>query len=196
MAEAGSRRFDWIVTGLALLLPVLVFLEVAGPLVEQDAASGGPMRDAAFFPEVVAWALLLPIAANVFRLVRTSRAPAGQDPGAVDAPGAETRPETGPGIGPETGPETKPGTGPRSQRDTGLALQATGLFVAYLLVLPWAGYYLATPLLLVVLMRMFGSGWIAALLAAAGMTLAVAFVFEGLLDVVLPLGLAKFTLFG
>ncbi len=169
MPDATSRRFDWIVTGLALLLPVLVFREAATSLTAQDAASGGPMRDAAFFPEVVAWALLLPIAANLFRLVRsTTHAPADETPGADTAPGPHS----------------------------GQALLATGLFVAYLLLLPWAGFYLATPVLMLMLMRLFGGGWITACLMAAGLTLAVGYVFEGLLDVVLPLGFAKFTLFG
>ena len=167
MRPAG-RRFDWIVTGLAALLPAIVFFEAATSLTEQDAASGGPMRNAALFPEAVAWILMAPIAANVLRLVREGRS----------------------GQTLEGGEEV--GSAPL----TGLALLSAGLFVVYLLALPRLGYYAATPVLLLALTRLYGARWLPALLAALGLTLAVAFVFEGLLDVVLPLGPFAFTLFG
>jgi hypothetical protein len=84
----------------------------------------------------------------------------------------------------------------RGTPTTRLALIATALFLVFLLSLGLVGYYIAAPILLVALMRLFGIGWIGAVLAAVAMTLAVAFVFEGLLNVVLPLGFSKFTLFG
>lgn len=89
--------------------------------------------------------------------------------------------------------EKAPLTGTPSTR---LALVATGLFLVFLLSLGVVGYYIAAPVLLVALMRLFGVGWPGAAVAAVVMTLAVAFVFEGLLNVVLPLGFSKFTLFG
>ena len=167
MRPAG-RRFDWIVTGLAALLPVVVFYEAATSLAEQDAASGGPMRDAALFPEAVAWILMVPIAANVLRLLRAGRHGAAH--------------EDGEGVG--------------AAPLTGLALLSAALFVAYLLALPRVGYYAATPVLLLTLTKLFGARWPHAFAVALGLTLAVAFVFEGLLDVVLPLGPLRFTLFG
>ena len=79
---------------------------------------------------------------------------------------------------------------------TRLALTATLLFVAYLVALPYIGYHLLTPLLLAVLMRLFGLGWTASVVAAIGFSLGVAAVFEGLLNVVLPVGFAEIAVFG
>lgn len=79
---------------------------------------------------------------------------------------------------------------------TRLAIVSTGLFLTFLLTLEMVGYYIAALVLLIALMRLFGVGLVGAMLAAIFMTLAVAFVFEGLLNVVLPLGAFKFTLFG
>jgi hypothetical protein len=193
MAHPSSRRFDWIVTGLAALLPVVVFHEAATSLAEQDAASGGPMRDAALFPEVVAWILIVPIAANALRLARARRPP---DPGNF-GPGNFGPGNGGPGNGgPGNGGPGNGGDDVGEAPLTGLALLSTGLFVTYLLALPLLGYYVATPVLLVVLTRLYGAPWLAALTASLGLTLAVALVFEGFLDVVLPLGPSGFTLFG
>lgn len=79
---------------------------------------------------------------------------------------------------------------------TRLALLATALFVAYLCALPWLGYYIATPVLLSVLFALLGISLPLSLGGAALSTLVVAAVFEGMLNVVLPLGMFKFTLFG
>lgn len=79
---------------------------------------------------------------------------------------------------------------------TRLALVSLATFVLFLLLISTLGYYISSPLLLVVLMRLLGLGWATSILAAATMTLGVAFIFEGLLNVVLPLGRWKITLFG
>ena len=79
---------------------------------------------------------------------------------------------------------------------TRLAVVASGLFVVYLLTLSWIGYYLATPLLLATLFMMLGLRPLIAVAGAVGASLLVAAVFEGLLNVVLPLGIFSFTLFG
>ena len=79
---------------------------------------------------------------------------------------------------------------------TGLALVSTGLFIAYLLIMPYAGYHLATPMLLAVLLRLYGLGWVGSIGAAVIMSLGVAAVFEGLLNVVLPVGALGITVFG
>jgi len=79
---------------------------------------------------------------------------------------------------------------------TRLALTATLLFVAYLVALPFVGYHLLTPVLMAILMRLFGLGWTLSIVAAVGFSLGVAAVFEGLLNVVLPVGFAEIAVFG
>lgn len=160
-----TRHFDWLVTALALALPVVVYFEVTGSLADQDAASGGPMRDAAYFPTLLGWVILFLALANAFKLAvgrGTSEAASDKEP----------------------------------PLRTNLALLAGALFIAYLLLLPLVGYYTATPILLAALIRLFGVGWFGSVMSSLVYTLAVAWVFEGLLNVILPLGWLSFTLFG
>lgn len=77
-----------------------------------------------------------------------------------------------------------------------LALIATALFVVYLLCLGWLGHYLTKPVLLALLFAMPGLSPLAAIAGAVAATLIVAVVFEGLLNVVLPLGIFSLILFG
>lgn len=165
-----ERHFDWIVTALALITAIIVFREAATSLAAQDAASGGPMRNAALFPRAVAWSLTGLVAINAMHLLRRGRATQPAPPDVRG--GADTTPKTD------------------------RALVATAAFVGYLLALPVAGYYAATPVLMAGLMFLLGVGTIRSVVSAALLTLAVAWIFEGLLNVVLPLGLSKFTLFG
>jgi putative tricarboxylic transport membrane protein len=78
---------------------------------------------------------------------------------------------------------------------TRLALVATGIFTVYLVVLPYAGFHLATPVLCFLLFWMLGIGPVAAVAGGIGLSLATAFVFEGLLNVVLPVGVFNIALF-
>lgn len=81
-------------------------------------------------------------------------------------------------------------------KTTSLAITSTILFFIYLMMLEIIGYYIGTPILLTLLLRILGVKWINSLLVAVLMTLVVASIFEGLLNVVLPLGFTKLTLFG
>lgn len=79
---------------------------------------------------------------------------------------------------------------------TRLALLSTALLLLYLILLSPLGYYFATPLLIAVLLHLYGLRWIESIVGGLAMTLVVAVIFEGLLNVVLPLGFSNFTLFG
>ncbi|MDW4499346.1 tripartite tricarboxylate transporter TctB family protein [Sulfitobacter sp. D35] len=155
--------YDWIVWALMLGLPAVAFWQIATSLTEQEVASGGPMQNAAIFPEIVAWVLLGLCGLQALRIAT----------GHVGQPS------------PVEGTPT-----------TRTALTASALFIVFLLSLGWLGYYIAAPLLLAALLRLFGVGWLNTLHFAVGLTVAVAFIFEGLLNVVLPLGFSKFTFFG
>ncbi|WP_319518478.1 tripartite tricarboxylate transporter TctB family protein [uncultured Martelella sp.] len=78
---------------------------------------------------------------------------------------------------------------------TRLALVLSAVFVAYLLVLPYAGFHIVTPVLLLVFLLAFGVRPVSAVPGAIGMWLVASFVFEGLLNVVLPVGVFNITLF-
>ena len=75
------------------------------------------------------------------------------------------------------------------------ALFATGLFVVYLLTLPVFGYHIMTVLLLASLFLLLGLGWMKSVVGAVTASLAVAYIFEGLLNVVLPVGIFEIAIF-
>jgi len=79
---------------------------------------------------------------------------------------------------------------------TRLALIATAIFIVYLIALPIAGYHLATPVLIAVLLKTLGLPFMASLAGGVGMSLLVAAVFEGALNVVLPVGIFQIAVFG
>jgi putative tricarboxylic transport membrane protein len=78
---------------------------------------------------------------------------------------------------------------------TRLALAATALFFVYLIVLPRAGFHLATPVLGFLMFWLLGIRPLAALAGGTALSLVTAFVFEGLLNVVLPVGVFNIALF-
>lgn len=155
--------YDWLAWVFFIVIPLVVFWQISTSLVEQGAASGGPLSNAAVFPRIVAWLMLGLAGLSALQIVA----------GRITAmsPIAAT-------------PTTKH------------ALIATGIFLCYLFVLRPVGYYIATPVLIAALLRLFGLGWAVSLIGAVIMSLTVAGLFEGLLNVVLPLGHFKFTLFG
>lgn len=79
---------------------------------------------------------------------------------------------------------------------TRLAVIATTLFVVYLLILPYLGYHVATPVLMALLLILLGLGPVASVVGGVAMSLSVAAVFQGLLNVVLPVGIFEITIFG
>jgi putative tricarboxylic transport membrane protein len=155
--------YDWVAWALLLLVPSVIFWQISTSLVEQDVASGGPLRNAAIFPRIISWMLVGLSGVNLVRIL------SGQ---VVEFSPIQRTPTTK------------------------VAIIATVLFVVYLIALKPLGYYIATPLLIGALLRMFGLNWLASATGAIAMTVVVAGIFEGLLNVVLPLGFLKITLFG
>ncbi|WP_447553033.1 tripartite tricarboxylate transporter TctB family protein [Vreelandella sp. EE22] len=75
------------------------------------------------------------------------------------------------------------------------AVSCTALFIAYLIFLPTLGFHLATPVLTAILFRLFGIGLVGAITGGVALSLATAFIFEGVLNVVLPVGVFEITIF-
>lgn len=82
-----------------------------------------------------------------------------------------------------------------AETGTRLAVALTILFVVYLLLLPYAGFHIVTPILLIVMTRALCLGLPRAVLGSVALWLVASFVFEGLLNVVLPVGMFNLTLF-
>ncbi|QIK40472.1 tripartite tricarboxylate transporter TctB family protein [Pontivivens nitratireducens] len=158
-----AYSYDWIVWGLFLALPLVIFWQAATSLEEQGVAGGGPMENAASFPRLIAWLLLGLAAVNGVRIALCR----------ISAPSPLAPTPT-----------------------TRLACVVTAVFVAYLLLLPWLGYHLATPVMMATTMMLLGLSIPVAVAGGVAISLLVAAVFQGLLNVVLPVGLFEITLFG
>lgn len=79
---------------------------------------------------------------------------------------------------------------------TRLALIVTAYFIVYLLGLPYLGYHILTPILMTILLRLFGLMRRLSIFGGFTLSLAVAAVFQGLLNVGLPVGIFKISIFG
>ncbi|WP_299653956.1 tripartite tricarboxylate transporter TctB family protein [uncultured Jannaschia sp.] len=158
-----SYAYDWIAWVVLLAIPLIVLWQNTTSLEEQGVAGGGPMTDAAMYPGLIAWILVVLSGVNGVRILA----------GRVAGPSPI-----------RTGPTTM------------LAIGTVLLFVVYLLALRPLGYHLTTPVLLAVLLRAFGLSFWTALLGGVAVSLTVAAVFEGLLNVVLPVGMFSLTVFG
>jgi len=78
---------------------------------------------------------------------------------------------------------------------TVLALSFTAVFVIYLGALPYSGFHLATPPLCIGMMWAMGVRPVPAFIGGLVLWLGASFVFEGLLNVVLPVGIFNLTIF-
>ena len=149
-----------------LALAGLVFQQTSTSFVEQGAASGGAMSNAAMFPELLAWCLILLAALQLAQIVRSVAAGSATDPSnAVTAV-------------------------PGGDRDSLLkALICTALFVLYLFLLKPLGYHLTTPVFMFACYSVLGTRRVMLAIALALATsLAMSFVFEYWMNIILPVG--------
>lgn len=144
-----------------LALAGLVFYETSTSFVEQGAASGGAMFNAALYPKLLAWAL---VGLSALRLASIARAVA-QGGLTSSAPDGDSR------------------------QALFKALIWLGFLVVYLMCLKPLGYHLATPVFMFACFFLLGTRnvLLAAALAVAT-SLTMSFVFEVLLNVILPVG--------
>ncbi len=171
MADKDTRRRRVGEAGVVLgflALAGLVFQQTRTSFVEQGAASGGAMYNAALFPELLGWSLLLLAAIQVFRLLRPGGQPAADPPQLAGVAAPE-----------DTG----------DRRSLRQALVCLALFVVYLLLLRPVGYHLATPVFMAACYYVLGTrNIVVALLLAIATSLAMSFVFEYWMNVILPVG--------
>lgn len=148
-----------------LIVAAIVFWQTNTDLVEKDIASGSMQYNAAFVPEVLATLLAILAVVQIVQIMRRS----GPIPG--DAEGASA--DDGP---PEQSLAVR----------GGVAL----IFIAvYILAVRPLGYHIATPLLLAGLFALLNVRNLVFLVGlSVGLSFLSAYVFGGLLNVVLPAG--------
>ena len=149
-----------------LALAGLVFQQTNTSFVEQGAASGGAMFNAAMFPELLAWGLILLATLQLAQIVRALIATR-----TTDLQSAEM-------------------VAPSGVHDSLIkALVCTALFVLYLLLLKPLGYHLMTPPFMFACYYVLGTRRIlVAIVLAAASSLAMSFVFEYWMGIILPVG--------
>lgn len=81
-------------------------------------------------------------------------------------------------------------------KTTKLALLFTAIFIVYIGLLPTLGYHLLTPIAIAIQLKILGCRTSSSILGGLSMSLIVAGVFQGLLNVILPVGILNFTIFG
>lgn len=170
-----SRAFqigEGITLAVFLAVTGLVFQQIATSLTEQHAASGDALHNAAMFPRLVAWTMIGLVALIV--AVRVLERIVGTVPGHDDAANAATAPDAP----------------PESARARLAMIGAMAMLtVIYLIALVPLGFHITTTLYMALMFGVLGVRpvW-GAFLIAVGVDLLFAFVFEVLLQVVLPTG--------
>lgn len=155
-----------------MAIAAIVFWQTNTDLVEKDIASGSMQYNAAFVPEVLAIVLVVLAA---FQIVQTVRL-AGANPGLISTEATE--------IGATEEDETP------TERSLALRSFVALVFLAlYIMAMRPLGYHIATPLLLASLLALLNVRNLLFLLGlSVGISYASAYIFGGLLNVVLPAG--------
>lgn len=178
-----SRKFaDYLSIVVFLLVIATVFQQIATSLTEQGIASGGPYDNAASYPRSLAIIIGLLLAAYVLSLVLPGRSPATDKRGAASS---DNTPEIPADNADADGELQNPPSDQSTSRGAALLL----IFMFYLILLPYLGYQLATPLMLGAILILAGARHIVGVVAFAVLaSIGVSFVFEVFLNVVLPGG--------
>ncbi len=150
-----------------LAVAAIVFWQTNTDLVEKDIASGSMQYNAAFVPEVLATVLVILAVSQIVQIIRNS----GTNPVSIDA---------------------QDDASAEAPTERGLAVRsvvALVLIALYILALRPLGYHIATPMLLASLFALLNVRNPLLLLGLSiGLSLVSAYVFGGLLNVVLPAG--------
>lgn len=157
----NQSKIEWFLLSFMFLIVAVVFWQIYAVMVPAGIASGGPYDNAASYPRVLAVIL------GLLTALRLSVKMVQRDGGA--APG-----------------------GTFSLSSVRLPVLLLSLFALYLVGLGFLGYHLMTaPFLVAVLLLTGERKWLPMLFFGVLSSLAVAFVFEVLLKIVLPGGIFR-----
>ena len=164
----GRSRLAEIAVVVVIFFGVagIAFWQFATSFAEQDANSGGPFDNAAMYPRLIAWSLIILGAVQVATTLIFKR---------TDVPAGGSEPVAG-------------AKGEDGGRLLLRALACFATFILYLSVVTTVGYIAATIVMLLVMFVILGARPIAAAVVAVAATFVAGFVFGTLLNVVLPVG--------
>lgn len=188
-----SEKKNLIAAGFMFLLAVFVIYLTLTQFVTEQAVGGGPFANSAFYPQVIAGVIIfLSVILAVSMLIKIKRA-AQQHPFTEDAP--VSKEQTIPMEVPEPEGEGMPPVDVADKPSKLMILMVAAVLVIYTILLELLGYWLTTPIFMVVLFRMLKvKNWISRIVLALVSTAVLYLFFSEILEVVLPYG--RLGLFG
>ena len=154
----SPKQLSWIITAFFAAIVAVVFYQINTSMTEQGIASGGPYDNGAAYPRAVAIAICVLAAVQL----------------AIDQFVAKSGPH---------------GDGPTILADLKRPALLLVVFAIYLNLLTFLGYHLTTTPMIIAIMWICGARHVGRLLLAAlAMSFVFAYLFEKILNVVLPGG--------
>ncbi len=169
-----------------LVLALFVFYQTKTRFILEQAVGGGPFANSAFYPQVIAGVMIfLAVLLGISALLKKKSEPQADETQGPLPEGIEV-PNAGEEIEVEELQEK-----PSPVR----IVAAAALLVLYTALVDLFGYWLTTPVFMLVLLKVLDvKSWITAALLAVVSTVVLYGFFSEILDVVLPYG--KLGLFG
>ena len=176
MPKEGNSKLSEVAGVIVIFFGVagIAFWQFATSFAEQDANAGGPFANAAMFPRLIAWALVVLGGAQI-----------------LIALFAERRDRLEGLITFEEGTGSEPVDPSPFHDDRYLTIRALAclvVFVLYLIFVTTIGYIASTIVALLTMFLILGTRPLMAFAVSAAATFAAGFVFNTLLNVVLPVG--------
>lgn len=155
-----SKPLEYTVSAAFLLVGIWILYYTGTVFVEAGYGGGDSLQNAAFFPRMIAYALIILSVLTTVSLAMGRQSPPSED-----------------GVLPPVEPAR-----------FGLALAHLGLVAVYLSVVRYVGYDLSTPIFLFAQFMLLGARWIESIILGIGVSLILSVIFEQGLNVVFPVG--------
>jgi hypothetical protein len=181
----AQKKWNIISAAAMFMMALFIFYVTKTRFVLEQAVGGGPFANSAFYPQVIAGVMIfLAVLLAASTLFKRKKPQAEEKPAPLPE-GIED-----PGSGEEIEVEEL------QEKPTRLKILAVaGILVVYTVLVDLFGYWLTTPVFMLVLFKVLDvKNWIAAVLLAVTSTAVIYGFFSEILDVVLPYG--KLGLFG
>lgn len=181
--QLRSLRIDSVYpAAVTIALGLFIFYETFTDFAAHGADSGGPFHNAALYPRVIAGALIF---LSLLLIVTSIKKKNEME---SDSPFSEGEDSQRIG-GTLTADEEAADAAVVHRRNRVRAIFGLSILIGYVFALGHFGYYLATPVMLILFFRTLGvKSWIQTVLLSAGVTFGIILFFQSFLNVVLPVG--------
>ena len=187
--QLRSLRIDnFYPAAVTIALGLFIFYRTFTHFAAHGAAGGGPFRNAALYPRIIAGALII---LGILLIVTSIRKKDEVESESLSSEGEDSQKTRGT----LTGDKDAADAAAVHWRNRVRALSGLSILIGYVFALGHFGYYLATPVMLIIFFRILGvKSWIQTVLLSAGVTVGIILFFQSFLNVVLPVGKYGFLL--